>query len=95
MYFWAREMSADEMLQFTGSCNHSLDKTGDWLLPIHHLNGPLKHLPILKFADMFFDWNNLDYSTINSEQMTVSTDILENVCKAERTTPVLIGKGLR
>ena len=86
-------MSADEMLQFTSSCNHSLDKTGDWLLSMSIAT--MNIYTILKFADMFFDWNILDYSTINSEQMTLSTDILENVCKAERTTPVLIGKGLR
>ena len=44
MYFWAREMSANEMLQFTGSCNHSLDKTGNFVLSNHYVKLLRKYL---------------------------------------------------
>ena len=43
-------MSADEMLQFTSSCNHSLDKTGDWLLSMSIAT--INIYTILKFADI-------------------------------------------
>ena len=46
-------------------------------------------------SDLFFDWDSLDKSSINTKQMVIKDEELEKICHPERTNDVLIGLQLR
>ena len=46
-------------------------------------------------TDLFFDWETIDKSSINTKQMVIKDEELEKICHPERTNDVLIGLQLR
>ena len=46
-------------------------------------------------TDVFFDWDEVNNSSINSQQMALVEESLENVCHSDRSTPVRLDVPLR
>ena len=46
-------------------------------------------------TDIFFDWDEVNNSSINSQQMALAEESLENVCHSDRSTPVRLDVPLR
>ena len=93
LFFWARILSKEEMTDFTGTCNFSVNFNGKKLLQTKFVY--LKSARTTRFSDTYFDWNIVDVSKINARQMIVLEDELENTCMENRTAAVLIAMPLR
>ena len=94
LFFWARILSKEEMTDFTGTCNFSVNFNGKTFTSQVCLF-EIKSAKTTHFSDMYFDWNIVDISKINVRQMMILEDKLENTCMENRTSALLIAIPLR